>query len=109
MYAVIQTGGKQYQVSPGTRVKVEKLPGSIREQEIVFDKVLLFVSDQGEVVTEVSKLAGIKVKGTVVSEGKDRKILVFKKKSKKDYQKRYGHRQPYSLVEVNEILTGKKQ
>ncbi|PIP15625.1 MAG: 50S ribosomal protein L21 [bacterium (Candidatus Ratteibacteria) CG23_combo_of_CG06-09_8_20_14_all_48_7] len=102
MYAVIETGGKQYRVSTGTKLKVEKLPVS-KGGEIIFDRVLLFVSDKDEVVADPAKLSGIKVKAKVIEEGKNKKILVFKRKSKKDYKKAFGHRQPYSLVMVQEI------
>lgn len=106
MYAVISQGGKQYRVSPGMKLKLEKLslePGS----DVVFDRVLLYSPDDGKVVAEPEKLAGVKVHARVLSEGKNRKILVFKKKPKNDYKKAYGHRQPFSLVEVDRITEGK--
>ncbi len=106
MYAIIQTGGKQYQVSPGSKIKVEKV-STDTGQEIVFDKVVLFVPESGNLVTEAKKLAAVQVKGRVLKEGRDRKVLVFKKKSKNDYQKSYGHRQTYSEVEILEISSGK--
>ena len=104
MQAVIETGGKQYIVSPGMKLKVEKLPEQ-KKDEVIFNQVLLFTADDGTVVTEPDKLSKIKVKAKVVSEGKNRKILVFKRKSKKDYKKAFGHRQFYSLVEILEIVT----
>ncbi|MFH0795908.1 MAG: 50S ribosomal protein L21 [Candidatus Omnitrophota bacterium] len=103
MYAVIETGGKQYSVSTGTKLKVEKLPVP-KDGEVIFERVLLFVSDQGEVVADSAKLSGIKVKAKVIEEGKNKKVLVFKRKSKKDYQKAFGHRQPYSRIEVVDII-----
>ena len=104
MQAVIGTGGKQYIVSPGMKLKLEKLPRQKKDKdEVVFNQVLLFTSDEGTVVTDPEKLSKIKVKAKVLSEGKNRKILVFKRKSKKDYKKAFGHRQPYSLVEILEI------
>ena len=104
MQAVIETGGKQYIVSPGMKLKVEKLPRQ-KKDEVVFNQVLLFTSDKGTVVTDQAKLSKIKVKAKVISEGKNKKILVFKRKSKKDYKKAFGHRQFYSLVEILEITT----
>ena len=104
MQAVIETGGKQYIVSPGMKLKVEKLPQQ-KKDEVVFSQVLLFTSDEGTVVTDQAKLSKIKVKAKVISEGKNKKILVFKRKSKKDYKKAFGHRQSYSLVEILEIVT----
>ena len=104
MQAVIETGGKQYIVSPGMKLKVEKLLDQ-KKDEVVFNRVLLFTSDEGTVVTDQAKLSKIKVKAKVISEGKNKKILVFKRKSKKDYKKAFGHRQFYSLVEIMEIKT----
>ena len=104
MQAVIETGGKQYIVFPGMKLKVEKLPKQ-KKDEVIFNRVLLFTSDEGTVVTDQTKLSKIKVKAKVISEGKNRKILVFKRKSKKDYKKTFGHRQSYSLVEILEIKT----
>lgn len=103
MQAVIETGGKQYIVSPGMKLKVEKLPEQ-KKNEVVFNQVRLFTSDEGKVVTDQAKLSKIKVRAKVLSEGKNRKILVFKRKSKKDYKKAFGHRQSYSLVEILKIV-----
>ena len=108
MQAVIETGGKQYIVSPGTKLKVEKLPKP-ENNEVVFNQVLLFTSDDGKVVTDRAKLSAIKVTARVLSEGKNKKVLVFKRKSKKDYKKAFGHRQRYSLVEIQEIVRGHKE
>ena len=103
MQAVIETGGKQYIVSPGMKLKVEKLPEQ-KKNEVIFNQVMLFTSNDGTVVTDRGKLSKIKVKAKVISEGKNKKILVFKRKSKKDYKKAFGHRQLYSLVEILEIV-----
>jgi large subunit ribosomal protein L21 len=102
MQAVIETGGKQYIVSPGMKLKVEKLPKQ-KKNEVVFKRVLLFTADNGKVMTDPAELSSVKVKAKVISEGKNKKILVFKRKSKKDYKKAFGHRQFYSLVEILEI------
>jgi large subunit ribosomal protein L21 len=104
MQAVIETGGKQYIVSPGMKLKVEKLPEG-KKNEVVFNQVLLFTADDGKVMTDPAKLSAVKVKAKIISEGKNKKILVFKRKSKKDYKKAFGHRQFYSLVEILEIVT----
>ena len=106
MYAVIQTGGKQYRVEPGMKLKVEKLP-VLPGAEVLFDQVVLLVPGEGEVVADPEKLAGARVRGRVLEEGRNRKILVFKKKAKNDYKKSFGHRQEFSLVEISEILPGK--
>ena len=101
MYAIIQTGGKQYRVSEGDVVSIEKLTVAEGE-EVVFDQVLTVVSDSdikiGKPVVE-----GAKVTAKVVEHGKGKKILVFKYKAKSNYRKRQGHRQPYTKVEISKI------
>ncbi|MHC1717663.1 MAG: 50S ribosomal protein L21 [Acidaminococcaceae bacterium] len=101
MYAIIQTGGKQYRVSEGDVVSIEKLTAAEGE-EVVFDQVLTVVSDSdikiGKPVVE-----GAKVTAKVVEHGKGKKILVFKYKAKSNYRKRQGHRQPYTKVEISKI------
>ena len=101
MYAIIQTGGKQYRVSEGDVVSIEKLTAAEGE-EVVFDQVLTVVSDSdikiGKPVVE-----GAKVTAKVVEHGKGKKILVFKYKAKSNYRKRQGHRQPYTQVEISKI------
>lgn len=101
MYAIIQTGGKQYRVSEGDVLSIEKLTAAEGE-EVVFDQVLTVVSDSdikiGKPVVE-----GAKVTAKVVEHGKGKKILVFKYKAKSNYRKRQGHRQPYTKVEISKI------
>ena len=101
MYAVVETGGKQYRMAPGEMVRVEKVgePGS----EITFDQVLLLVRDDGSVTVGTPTVPGACVKGNVVLHGKAKKILVFKYKSKVNYRRRYGHRQPYAEVRISAI------
>lgn len=101
MYAVIATGGKQYRVSEGDVVFVEKLTGEV-DEEIVFTNVLTVVQD-GEVKIGAPYLDGAKVTGKVVKQGKDKKILVFKYKSKANYRRKQGHRQPYTKVAIEKI------
>jgi large subunit ribosomal protein L21 len=101
MYAVIQTGGKQYRVTPGELVKVEKLQGK-KGDPIIFEKVLL--TADGETVNIGSPyLSDAKVQGRIARQGRDRKILVFKYKKRKDYRKKNGHRQSFTLVKVDAI------
>ena len=101
MYAIIQTGGKQYRVSEGDVVSIEKLTAAEGE-EVVFDQVLTVVSDSdikiGKPVVE-----GAKVTAKVVEHGKGKKILVFKYKAKSNYRKRQGHRQPFTKVVIEKI------
>ena len=101
MYAIIQTGGKQYRVSEGDVLSVEKLPVAEGE-EVVFDQVLTVVAD-GDVKIGKPVLEGAKVTAKVVEHGKGEKILVFKYKAKSNYRKRRGHRQPYTKVEISKI------
>lgn len=98
-YAVIATGGKQYQVSVGSVVNVEKL---VAEQEIVFDQVLLVVDDD-KIEMGTPTVAGIKVYATKVADVKGDKIEVFKYKSKSRYRKHTGHRQTYTQVKIMAI------
>ncbi len=101
MYAIIQTGGKQYRVSEGDVLSVEKL--SVAEgEEVVFDQVLTVVAD-GDVKIGKPVVEGAKVTAKVVEHGKGEKILVFKYKAKSNYRKRQGHRQPYTKVEISKI------
>ena len=101
MYAIIETGGKQYRVSEGEFVFVEKLEAS--EEEVVeFDRVLTVVTD-GDVSIGKPLVVGAKVTGKVVSQGKGKKIIVFKYKAKSNYRRRQGHRQPYTKVLIEKI------
>ncbi|MBW1765996.1 MAG: 50S ribosomal protein L21 [Deltaproteobacteria bacterium] len=101
MYAVIQTGGKQYKVAPGEEVKVEKIPGNTGDS-IAFDKVL-FTSDGENVNVGNPFLEGTKVVGRITRHGKDRKIVVFKYKKRKGYRKKQGHRQDFTLIRIDNI------
>ena len=101
MYAVIATGGKQYRVSEGDEIFVEKLAGEV-DDILVFDDVLTVVND-GDVKVGTPFLDGAKVTAKVLKQGKDKKILVFKYKSKANYRRRQGHRQPYTKVAIEKI------
>jgi large subunit ribosomal protein L21 len=98
MYAVIRTGGKQYRVAPGDVVKIER-PAGESASAVEFDDVLAF----SDGVSPLVKPIGAKVMGTVVSEGRGDKILVFHFKRKKQYKKLQGHRQAYTAVRINTI------
>ena len=101
MYAIIQTGGKQYRVSEGDVVDVEKL--DVEEgKEVVFDKVLTVEKD-GDVRVGKPLVDGAKVKAKVAKQGKAAKIFVFKYRAKVNRRKRSGHRQPYTQVEITGI------
>ena len=101
MYAIIRTGGKQYRVSEGDVLNVEKL--NVEEgQEVVFDEVLTVVND-GDVKVGAPTVAGAKVTAKVAKQGKADKIFVFKYRAKYNYRKRQGHRQPFTQVEITSI------
>jgi len=101
MYAIIETGGKQYRVQNGDQIVVEKLNVEAGET-VVFDKVLV-VGEGAEAKVGTPYVAGTTVEGKVVENGKGKKVIIFKYKAKKDYRKKQGHRQPYTLVEITAI------
>ena len=103
MYAVIRTGGKQYLVSPGDKVKIETL--AHENGAVEFSDVLAVSGEAGKFEQELS---GAKVLASVVGEGRREKILVFKLKRKKQYKKMQGHRQNFVEVKINEILVNGK-
>ena len=102
MYAVIETGGKQYRVQEGDVITVEKLNVEAGET-VAFDKVL--VLGEGKDIKVGAPYTGDVVTGSVVENGKGQKVIIFKYKAKKDYRKKQGHRQPYTMVKI-ESLTG---
>ncbi len=102
MYAVIESGGKQYRVAPGETVAVEKLAGDVGA-EVEFEKVLAIGTDSGELVAG-AQVAGAKVKGTIAAHGRGDKVIVFKFRRKKQYRRTQGHRQDFTAVKVSEIL-----
>lgn len=101
MYAVIQTGGKQHKVSAGDEVRVEKLPGDVGES-VVFDRILL-ASDGEDVRVGKPYLEEARVVGRIARQDKDRKVVVFKYKRRKGFRKTRGHRQPYTLVRIEDV------
>jgi large subunit ribosomal protein L21 len=102
MYAVIQTGGKQYRVEPGQTLSVEKLPGDLGDA-VNFDDVLL-VSDEDKVTVGRPLVNGAKVTASIVEQGKDKKVTVFKFQRRKNYRRRYGHRQLFTSIKINEVV-----
>ena len=100
-HAIIETGGKQYRVAEGDVIFVEKLCAEAGET-VTFDRVLAVIDDEGSVFgTPV--VEGAKVTGSVVKNGRGKKVRVYKMKPKKGYQRLQGHRQPYSKVQINSI------
>ena len=102
MYAVIETGGKQYRVAPGATVDVETLPGEAGAK-VEFNRVLAVTGDDGNLIAgDATKSA--KVTGTIQKHGRGDKIIVFKFKRKKQYKRTIGHRQNFTRVKVEEIV-----
>jgi large subunit ribosomal protein L21 len=101
MYAVIKTGGKQYRVVPGEKIKVEQIPADVGA-EITLDQVLLV--GEGEAVKIGAPMVdGASVKATVVSHGRHDKVKIFKMRRRKHYQKHQGHRQNYTEIRIDGI------
>ena len=101
MYAIIETGGKQYKVTEGSMIKVEKLAVEAGTA-YAFDKVLV-VSDDNGVKVGAPYVEGAKVNATVIGEGKAKKVIIYKYKPKKGFHKKNGHRQPYTMLKINSI------
>lgn len=101
MYAVIETGGKQYRVAPGQTIDVDTLAGEVGAN-VEFDRVLAVSNDNGFSVGDAVKSA--RVRGKITAHGRGDKVLVFKFKRKKQYKRTIGHRQAYTRVQVEEIL-----
>jgi len=100
-YAVIRTGGKQYRVSEGQLVKIEKLAGEVGDKVTLGD--VLFVGGNGEVKIGAPLVADAKVTGEIVGQGKAKKVLVFKKKRRKSYSRQRGHRQHQTTLKITAI------
>ena len=103
-YAVIRTGGKQYRVTQGELLRVESLSGEIGS-EITFSEVLL-TSAEGNIQIGAPLISGASVSAQVVEHGKEKKIIVFKKKRRKGYRRKRGHRQHFTAVQVKSINLG---
>lgn len=103
VFAVIKTGGKQYVVRPGDKIKVEKIEGSLGET-VEISQVLLINKD-GEIKLGTPFVKGAKVIASIIEQGRSPKIIVFKKKPKKGYKRKKGHRQPFTTLEIKEILS----
>jgi large subunit ribosomal protein L21 len=101
MYAVVRTGGKQVWVTPGSAVRVEKLPGEVGER-VTLDQVLL-VGGEGDPRVGTPLVTGARVLATIKAQGKGPKIRIFKMKRRKNYSRRAGHRQRYTEIQIDGI------
>ena len=100
MYAIIATGGKQYRVSEGDVIYIEKIDAQV-DSTVSFDVLLL--GNEGDVKVGTPVVEGVKVEGKVEAQTRGEKIIVFKYKAKKNYRRKQGHRQPYTKVEITKI------
>ena len=101
MYAVVKTGGKQYKVAPGEKLKVEQIPADVGAQ-VVLDQVLL-VGEGDDVRLGQPVVAGAAVNATVVSHGRHDKVRIFKMRRRKHYQKHQGHRQNFTELQISAV------
>ena len=101
MYAVIRSGGKQYRVSQGGRLRVEKLEGEVGSS-VTLDDVLM-VGEEGNVKIGAPCVDGARVTGTIIAQGRGAKLTIFKMKRRKGYRRKYGHRQDYTEIRVDQI------
>lgn len=102
MYAVVKSGGKQHRVREGDLIRVEKLDGEVGAN-VTFDHVLMVAGD-GDARIGTPVVEGASVEAEIVQQIKAKKVLVFKKKRRKNYRRMYGHRQPYTHLRVNKIV-----
>ena len=103
-YAVIQTGGKQYKVTAGEIVKVEKLENSNPDTKVEFSEILAYGDDKN-IELGGPTVSGAKVEAELLKNGKERTVLIFKKRRRKNSRRKNGHRQQYSLIRINKIFS----
>ncbi len=100
MYAVIKTGGKQYRVSEGSRLRVEKLPGAIGDK-LDFSEVLMLGGEKVAIGKPLIK--GAKVSAEIVAQERDKKVIIFKIRRRKRYRRKAGHRQPFTELKITAV------
>ena len=104
MYAVVKTGGKEYRISPGDLIRVEKVEGRVGDRVTMED--ILMVSHEGQVRIGNPLLANAVITGEIVQQVKGKKVLTYKMKRRKNYRRTKGHRQTYTYIKVNDISLG---
>jgi len=101
MYAIIETGGKQYRVQPGDEIHIEKIPNQVGET-VALDRVLMYADgDRLSVGTPILEHA--MVKGHVLAHGRAKKVMIYKMRRRKNYRRKRGHRQPFTILKIDEI------
>ncbi len=103
MYAIMEAGGTQHKVAVGDVVKTQLIHEE-EGNEVTFENILM-VNNDGELKVGNPYVKNAKVKAKVVENGKDKKVIIFKYKPKKDYRRKQGHRQPYTMIEITEIIS----
>jgi large subunit ribosomal protein L21 len=105
MYAVVRSGGKQYRVSPGGSFRVERLAGEVGAQVTLGDVLMIGSDESGADAVRIGAptLAGAQVVGTIVAQDRAAKVMTFKQKRRKGYRRKYGHRQDYTEIRVDQI------
>ena len=107
MYAIVETGGKQYQMEEGRYLKVELLDGE-KDSKVVFDKIVMLANGKKSKVGQ-PYVKGASVEGTILDHGKEKKIIVYKQRPKKGYRKKQGHRQGFTKVMITKIRTAEQK
>lgn len=102
-YAIIRSGGKQFRVEPGTQVRVPSLAAKEAGDAVDFEVLIAGGGEGGEVKVGSPALGDLKVTGTIVGHGRESKVIVFKKKRRKQYKRKQGHRQDYTAVKIDAI------
>jgi large subunit ribosomal protein L21 len=104
MYAVFRTGGKQYRVGKGDKLRVEKLPGAVGDA-VAFEEVLLVKGPDEDLRLGRPLLRGAKVEAKIVAQGLAPKVIIFKFRRRKNYRRKRGHRQPFTALEITNIVS----
>lgn len=104
MYAVFESGGKQFRAEPGLRLRIPALAAE-EGSTVTFDRVLITGGEDGEPEVGTPTVEGAAVRAEVLAHGKDRKLIIFKRKRRKGYRKKQGHRQKFTEVRIDEIVT----
>ena len=105
MYAIIRTGGKQYRVNEGSILKIEKIAGE-KGDKVTFSEVLLVSDDDGTIKVGDPVVANAAVTSEILEQGRNKKIIVFKYKRRKNYRRKQGHRQPFTKIKIDQIVVG---
>lgn len=103
MYAVIKTGGKQYRVAQGDRLRVEKLPGNVGDKVTLGEVLLLSSLGAGDIKIGKPMVGGAKVEAKIIAQDRGEKIIIFKFRRRKNYRRKTGHRQPFTALEITGI------